>query len=398
MLLNAHRLPSLEAWNALSNSGLIPRIAQDATSALQGEVKVSQEETLDLQDFALPELTKAGGMTAWSSLVNAALTEYTQDDGDLSHRKLTSLDHPLAIAVSLFRERLVEFHQFGFSSPRAFAHAIAACAELLYCTDRCDEYWLGADGRLTFVSRNIHGDMHVSQAALPNEDAPADPSLPTQLDLFAGDSPSKERSPMVKHGALPVTPIATLNQWQDWSPMLGSLLVFARKAGASDLKEIADYRTVLQELDRSTAATAEAEFGTDMMFLPQFVRESAVLDLASIPVDFPNTFCAGPGENASTYAAVYHANKLWFPSINHLTKRARASATTERPFAECLRQELRIELEGEATSSQVVRFSVEDLPQALRATYRLFCRDPRRVEALLRLFTGSSWNPVGKGT
>lgn len=387
MLHTAHRLPSLEAWNALTQAELIPHIAQHASSALHGEVRISPDERLDLEDFALPTLRKAGGMTAWSSLLNVALTEYSQDDGDAFHRKLTSLKHPLAIAVSLFRERLMEFPRLGFASSRAFASAVAASAELLYCTNRCDEYWLGSDGRLTFVSRNEHGDMHVSQVALPTEQATLAASLPTQLDLFQPVTQSDEVSPALKDGALPVAPIATLNQWQDWSPMLGSLLIFARKAGATNLREIAEYPTVLQELDRSAAATGEAMFGTDLMFLPQFVRDESVLDLASTPLEFPNTFCASPGENASTYAAIYHDKKLWFPLMNQLTQRARSAVTPETPFAECLRRELQREIEEPATSSQVVRFSVADLPHALRATYRLFCRDPRRVEALLKLFT-----------
>jgi hypothetical protein len=161
--------------------------------------------------------------------------------------------------------------------------------------------------------------------------------------------------------------------------------MFARKVGMCDLREITEYPTVLAELDRSAAATGEAMFGTDMMFLPSFVREHAVLDLSSPIVEFPNTFCAGPGEDTATYMAVLHNEKLWFPRINHITKRARAEASDTIPFAECLHQQLLAELQNQTSANEIVRFSVNDLPHALRATYRLFCRDPRRVEALLRV-------------
>jgi hypothetical protein len=229
--------------------------------------------------------------------------------------------------------------------------------------------------------------MHIAQVALGSE-RPSQGSLELiQSDLFTSLSEQREQAKLLHVGAQSLSPIATLNQWQDWSPMLGALLVFARKVGMSDIREIAEYPHVLADLDRSAAATAEAEFGTDMMFLPSFVREHSILDLASTPVEFPNTFCAGPGGDSSTYIPVYFDNKLWFPRINHLTKRARQQEAAETPFAERLRQHLLDEIQSETSAAEIVRFSPEELPQALRATYRLFCRDPRRVEALLGIFT-----------
>lgn len=387
MLHSAHQLPSLEAWNALEHARVLPEIAQRANRAVHGKVGTSGDERQDLESFALPQLLRADRITAWSSIVGQALSEYTSELDTSLHRKLTSSAHPVAIGVSLFQERLMDFQSLGFSSPHALARAAAACTELLYCINRCDEYWVSKDGRLTFVSRNVHGDMHIAQVSLSTESRVPDPTIPTQLDLFAPTVPHDNAPSLIEQGTLPVGPISTLNQWQDWSPMLGSLLIFARKAGMTDLREIKEYSTILAELERSAAATGEAMFGTDMMFLPSFVREHSVLDLTSALVEFPNTFCASPGENASIYMAVLYDKKLWFPRTNDLTKRARESATTETPFADCLRQQLLAELQNDASASQIVRFSVDDLPQALRATYRLFCRDPRRVEALLRLFT-----------
>jgi len=388
MLQTAHQLPSSEAWRALEQSALMSVIASEARAALHGEVAISYDERLDLEEFSLPHIRESLGITAWSSIVAQALSEYTSSEQPESFdRTLTSLKHPTAISLSILRERLRDYHDVGFASPHALASAAASCAEIFYCVDRCDEYWLSQDNHLTFVSRNIHGDMHIAQVALASERPTRDAEDLVQSDLFIPLHELGERSKLLQKGTQRLSSIATLNQWQDWSPMLGALLVFARKVGMTEIREIAEYPSVLAELDRSAAATAEAMFGTDMMFLPSFVREHSILDLASTPVEFPNTFCAGPGEDTATYIPVYFDNKLWFPRINHLSKRARAQETTGTPFAERLRQNIVAELQSETSAAEIVRFSPDELPQALRATYRLFCRDPRRVEALLRIFT-----------
>ena len=388
MLHTAHKLPSLEAWHALEHARVLPEIAKRANKALHGEVATNQDSPLDLEEFALPELAGAERLTAWSSIVGQALTEYTNEgSSSCTGKPLSSTEHPLAIGIAILQERLMGFTDLGFASPHALARAAASCAEIFYCISRCDEYWLSNEGRLSLVSRNIHGDMHVAQAQLGSE-RPTQPLTElTQTDLFVSLHEYRKQLTLIQQGALPPSPIAPLNQWQDWSPMLGALLIFARKVGMGDIHEIKNYPTVLEELDRSAAATAEAMFGTDMMFLPSFVREHSVLDLGSPLVEFPNTFCAGPGEGAAIYMAVFYDQKLWFPRTNHLTKRAREAASPESSFAECLRQQLLSELQNETAASDIVRFSPGDLPHALRATYRLFCRDPRRVEALLRLFS-----------
>jgi hypothetical protein len=388
MLQTAHQLPSSEAWRALQQSALMSVIASEARAALHGEVTISYEERLDLEEFSLPHIRDSLGITAWSSLVAQALSQYTSSEQpDSFDRTLTSLKHPVAISLSILRERLMDYHGLGFTSPHALARAAASCAEIFYCVDRCDEYWLSQDNRLTFVSRNIHGDMHIAQVALNSERSTRNGEDLLQTDLFIPLRELGERSTLLQKGAQPLSPIATLNQWQDWSPMLGALLVFAHKVGMTGIREIAEYPSVLAELDRSAAATAEADFGTDMMFLPSFVREHSILDLGSTPAEFPNTFCAGPGEDTATYIPVYFDNKIWFPRINHLSKRARTQETAGVPFAERLRRSLVAELQSETSAAEIVRLSPEELPQALRATYRLFCRDPRRVEALLGIFT-----------
>lgn len=391
MLQTAHQLPSSEAWRALEQSALMSVIASQARAALHGEVAISYDERFDLEEFSLPHIRESLGITAWSSIVAQALTECTSSEQPESFdRTLTSLKHPVAISLALLRERLMNYHGVGFASPHALARAAASCAEIFYCVDRCDEYWLSQDNRLTFVSRNMHGDMHIAQVALGSERSTRDGEGLLQSDLFIPLRELGERSTLLQRGDQPLSSIATLNQWQDWSPMLGALLVFARKVGMTEIREIAEYPSVLAELDRSAAATAEAMFGTEMMFLPSFVRERSILDLASTPVEFPNTFCAGPGEDTATYIPVYFDHNLWFPRINHLSKRARAQETADVPFAERLRQYLEDEIQNETSAAEIVRFSPEELPQALRATYRLFCRDPRRVEALLRIFTNSA--------
>lgn len=363
-------------------------IASQARAGLHGEVEISFDERLDLEEFLLPHIRDSLGITAWSSIVAQALSQYTgSEQPDSFDRTLNSLKHPVAISLSILRKGLMDYHDVGFATPHALARATASCAEIFYCIDRCDEYWLSQDNRLTFVSRNIHGDMHIAQVALSSERSTRTGEGLLQTDLFIPLRELGERSTLLQRGAQPLSPMATLNQWQDWSPMLGALLVFAHKVGMTGIREIAEYPSVLAELDRSAAATAEADFGTDMMFLPSFVREHSILDLGSTPAEFPNTFCAGPGEDTATYIPVYFGNKLWFPRINDLSKRARARGNDGTPFAERLRQNLVAELQSERSAAEIVRFSPEELPQALRATYRLFCRDPRRVEALLKIFT-----------
>jgi hypothetical protein len=209
MLLTAHQLPSLEAWNALEHAQVLPDIAQRANKALHGEVVTIADEWRDLEGYALPKLLEAERLTAWTSIVGQALFEYTSEQDSHYRRKLTSDTHPIAIGVSLLQERLMEYRDLGFASPHALARAVSACAEILYCVNRHDEYWLSTDGRFTFVSRNIHGDMHISQVALSTERSPVAASGLVQPDLFV---PTDEHLNLIQRGAMALSPAATLNQ------------------------------------------------------------------------------------------------------------------------------------------------------------------------------------------
>ena len=80
MLQTAHQLPSSEAWRALEQSSLMSDIAKQARAALHGEVAISYDERLDLEEFALPHIQGALRLTAWSSIVAEGLSEYASSE------------------------------------------------------------------------------------------------------------------------------------------------------------------------------------------------------------------------------------------------------------------------------------------------------------------------------
>ena len=382
MLYSTSTLPRYQAYLALEAAGLFKEIITHAHDAMQGEVSDdSGSNTECLSSFTFRQVAESPRISLWQDLNTRAFQNFSEVLESRRHPlSLTAEEHSLEITLAIVKEQLLQFKELGFSSPTSLAQAVAAVAELFKCVERTDYFWLNSDRRITFVSRNVHGDMHVCQAQLQECQTEAK----RQLDLF--HKPDEKEARLIENSTSVVELCASLNQYQDWTPLLGSLLVFARLTGSACIREITEYKEVLQTLNRNTASTAEADFGTDLTRLEIYMQPEAVLDFSREVVRFPNSFIAGPGDGSPRYLAVFHKGQLWFPRVNEVLSRAHAKTAKDQSIGPALTEEIRNYLQDPQTEQQTVRFAQEDLPQALRATYTLFCRDPRRVEAMLALF------------
>jgi len=391
MIFSATVFPSSQGWRSLEQANLLREISDKARLALEGCVG---DSSISLRDYAISNIGQASNIedTAmsplWRQINFQARKEFSEqgDQGEFNRIDLKADQHAMAIALCILEKRILEFEKFGFSSAQALANCVSASAELLKCLSLSEEYWINKDGRLTFVSRNIHGDMHISQTQLKDL-MHCSGNHERQIDFFLqlgmpdeGDS---------KEGISTDNPRASLNHFKDWAPLLGSLLVFARKIGLEGVEEIQNYKQVLKELQRCPACTTEVFLGTSGSELQRNLKDYAVLDLAdaSPPSYLPIQFCASSRENATIYMAVLYDEKLWFPPVNsiftQISERRKSGNTTEE---ESFQKQILNLLLDPSMEGQIVRLSKDDLPNALRATYRLFSGSPTDVEAMLGMF------------
>lgn len=271
---------------------------------------------------------------------------------------------------------LAEESQFGSLPEFARAYAVALLEQYERDSLYRDSYeWIGQNVHNT-VFTSIHGDMLYSQVKI---------GVPVRkIDLLPDDSYLDFKSTIDPSAINPKSTESVQSGvllYQDGSPMLCALLDFARREGLSKIREIAQWKSVLEEVGEFHTNTAEA-FGSNEEFMERMISESILLSQDYRVESDEGRQCSfiswsvrgygtSDGEDRAFYYPFYQRGELLF-----------LKADSQGDF----RMSGDLGNLSESRYRVMLRFEKEDISQALRGTLKLFARDRHLMGRLMERF------------
>ena len=278
--------------------------------------------------------------------------EWDNQDVWLSHRIRDLLsEHPSVLGYLVLKGSVFDFNRYGFPSRRSLEEAVTSycLGEELSTFDPRE--WIWRTGYFkNVISQNIHGDLYVGQTDVSGE----------RDDLFENEK-----------FILKDPKSNGFSAYQDWSQFLISILKYAREIGEGEVKDITDWKKVLDSIGGGVGThTAECEFGGggDNWGL-RFSYENNILNDQSEITTVPLVIYAS-GEHVY-YPYVCNGNLVY------LRESEKGDITFNSKAMEW-------------KYKKVVEFCPEDLPDLLKGTYKYFARDRSDMYKIMDMFLEDS--------
>ncbi len=287
--------------------------------------------------------------------LEAALKE--SDNPRFDEFKEMLIKYPSFLAACTIGENVLRFEQFGFPSRKSFEEAIASFCigeEESINSHGSDYIWRNGNFK-HLISQNIHGDMYASQTDVSGKEY-------AERTLF-GD--------VLLFDTVKINPeVRAISAYQDWSQFLVSLLKYAQLIEKQRMPEITEWREVLKETGEVYTPTAEAMFGDRIDdWRLDFLLDCPVLTSDTTKLEEMPLYVFSSKD--TTFMPYVEGRNLVYL---HESK----DGDFEIPFQQGIFQ-------GKKYSKRL-EYTEEDLPHALRATYKLFARDRRILSRIMDKF------------
>jgi hypothetical protein len=262
------------------------------------------------------------------------------------------LRYPSFLGLLVLGDDLLDFERYGFPSVKSLEESITA-----FCVGEKeisryhvrDFYWR-LNGKKNLIASNEHGDFYANQRNVSGENG-VDHTLfgdAEFFEVFVDDDSSKG-----------------ISAYQDWSMFLVSLLKYAKYSNLANIYEISNWRDVLNEVGAVGTNTAEAMFGMD--YFDSFIYSRSLLVKGEKSKGIPHFV-------GQSFYPCMEEDKLVF---------VREPREDEKPDFELDLDDRLGKCNGFV---KCVEYSPEDLPHALKATYRLFARDRTVLPKIMEAF------------
>ncbi|MBS3073578.1 hypothetical protein J4465_02175 [Candidatus Pacearchaeota archaeon] len=267
------------------------------------------------------------------------------------------MNHPSLLGFLVLGEGLFDFKQCGFPSRRSLEESITSfCIGERNTFDICtrDYCWRNGDYK-NVANQSIHGDMFISQIDVSGKtwNELTFFGEETHFDTFKKDS--------IDSG---------IAAYQDWSEFLISLLKYADHLGMKDIPEIINWKEIMEQGGAVHCNSAEGLFGSSSLeyrMVEGKIKEDILLkDKQEKPNGFPIII---PYAQGHIYVPFLVKDKLLYLVENE-------NGDIEIPGGY---------FEGKKFSRQII-YDSKDLPEALKATYKLFSRDRRKIPVIMNAF------------
>lgn len=339
---------SFDAYQKLMSSGVVDKIrdkgrdisflftSSNLYSVDGGDLILDRaKEVYENRDRAISDLS-ASAKDVLTLEKKFDESPYNFDNEDLF------FEHPSFLGWFVLGEDF-DYKSKGFSSLRSMYESIVS-----YClgnrwnlSNFNDDYSWRNSSMNNLISLNVHGDFYVNQN---------DISSKLERNLFGEDFVSAKINP--KKGGIA--------SYQDSSYFLYSVLKYADFLGMNDIREIKDWRNVLDEVGSVGTATTECLSGGGSLGFNFFDCE--ILKEGVAPSSVPITIY-GSG-NSSFVPIVGRDDNLYFTDYDNY----------RNPIS---------------LDDWRLRFFPSDVPDLLKGTYRLFTRDksllPKIMDGFLKL-------------
>ncbi|MBT4376534.1 hypothetical protein HOD29_04125 [archaeon] len=267
-------------------------------------------------------------------------------------------EHP-SFLTRVILEKNPDHKKYDFPSLKSMQKAISTfCMENdhLFSFTNEDYVWLNEKFKNT-IYLNIHGDFFVSQTNIQEKET-------IEKTLF-GQIP-KFKSTIINPSG------NGLSSYQSSSGFLWSLLKYSEKINKNKIPEIVNWEKTLEEIGSVYTATTECMFGGGS--LPLFLTSTEIIDLEN-PIQKVLSPTISPlSESISYTPAIDKEKKLLFLKYD---EKYSGNISVKYP-------------RGTRTYTKTLEFTKNDLPDLLKATYRLFTRDKTILPKIMKHFLKNS--------
>ncbi len=279
-----------------------------------------------------------------------------------SERQELWLKYPLVMPYIALGDRVLRYKELGFQSLGHLAESVTGfcLGDQPFCAREGTYRWVHGSYKNS-ISNEWHGDLHVIQT---------DISIPdTQQYLFN----AAEFTGLVRLDPGKIRTMFAPDTY--WDMFLMSLLRYAEATGRKEMPEIKDWQDVLRETGYVPTHKAEAELGTD--FALWHVQGELLIEgrkMQEHPI-----FIADDSHNF--HYPYLKDGKLLFMKPD------------EQGGIESIQPEWGMFKDMKFRANLI--YEPEELPQLLRATYKLFARDRRRLPAIMDVFVNDRFRRDG---
>jgi len=349
------------AYRRIVNSGLEKKILANrerVKDLISGAYLQDNYQLRLLIKWANQQSSKQGKITERTLLARQfqELGVEAEEDKFFCDKRGILQRNPDVLAFTALTTDIFAYEKYGFSSRSQMAESITS-----YCLGENqviaeyghDYVWRNNDHK-NCISQNIHGDLHASQTDVSGRD--------TLVQTLFG--------PIAEFDTIKVDPPrGSINQYQDWSTFLITLLKYAQVIGKEKMPEIALWRAVLDQTGFVGTNTAEALGGMGGMDPVPFLMNYPILTAHE-----PNTeyFPLTMSHEEIRYLPYVEDERLVLLQHN-----------PEGDFK--ISQEAKQLTKEERYSPQIV-YTPQDLPHCLSATYKFFARDRSLLPRIMNAF------------
>ncbi len=275
------------------------------------------------------------------------------------------MKYPSYLAYLILGEEVFNPQKFGFPTRRSLEESVTSfcIGEEQVFRDSCENSWVWRTGKYkNEVHLNMHGDLYASQRDVSGREF-------VQRTLFGDEAVFDTSKKAEVRGAI--------YAHQDWSEFLVSLLRYAQFLGKERMPEITGWRDVLKSVGEVGTNTSECELGSDGRdFSLPFLMAAPLLadgvELDRMPLIMSMRDCC-------QVPYVQNGNLVYF--------REEKNGNVELPLAG--------KFIDRGKFSPQIEYTSEDLPDALKATYKYFARDKSRMRRIMDAFTQEIGAPNG---
>jgi len=238
------------------------------------------------------------------------------------------IEHPSLLAYLALGKDVFNFRELGFPTRRSLEESIASFCigegRSLFRSDECERIWRNGKFK-NLVSRNMHGDMYVSQADVSGR-------YSKQETLFGGEEEEFE--------AKLIDPASgAFGAYQDWSGFLLSLLRYAQALGKEKMPEIVNWREIAEKEGMGgNWADGHCDFDLPLLMEMRLLREGEKTE-GNMPIFIAN----GCGKHRTDTIPFFSEDR----KLVYRTDKGK----------------------------KLVEYDEKDLPEALVANYCYFARD-----------------------
>ena len=341
------------AFDRLKESGIIEELTNHSNRNIISSLLVKSFDGLPEPEEIVEENALRNSISEKDERDNDLLKFWEDylDSNGCGDSDLLFHDNPVVLPYLTLGDKVFDYVEKGFPNRRDLEKAVTSfCLGERRLFWNNDEWVWRNDGVKNVITRDMHGDMYACQFDCSGKYK--------KINGLFGE--------IEEFDTMNVVSSIGIGAYQDWSEFLVSLLRFSEKIGMREIPEIVNWEETLESIGggRGGAYTVggSSEWSVGLLMKSQLICKGENLKF------FPISICPGPQRDS--YMPYYEDG-----SLTYIIKSSEGeNLGRKEPAFEGVKFDRRIS------------YNAEDLPEALKATYKYFARDRSLIPMIMDRF------------